>query len=138
MLVLLLRSVSGLTILVKQFSQSNYFQKILETMVVQSSLSLSLSLSHTHSLTHLLHTFLTQIIKTNSTIYLFFKWAVRGFFLFIFVFSLQFKVSECRIRISNDWISTGIQWCRRQLICQLLCHNQIICLDTLNDAIILK
>ena len=50
---------------------------------------------------------------------LFFKWAIPGLFLFIFVFSVQLIVHT---NFANDWIRTADPLCLKQLLYQLR-HN---------------
>ena len=41
----------------------------------------------------------------------FFKWAIPGLFLFIFVFSIQLTLNKCSINFADDWIRTADSGC---------------------------
>ena len=55
----------------------------------------------------------------------FFKWAILGLFIFIFVFSIQFLIHWIVNNIANDWIRTADLWYWKRPLYQL-CHNQYL------------
>ena len=61
-------------------------------------------------------------IPTVSILIRFFKWAIPGLFIFIFVFSIQLTVYNCSINFADDWIWTADLWYWKRPLCQLS-HN---------------